>query len=142
MSQGRRITVKKLAELAGVHHNTLRFYLKKHGVYEQFSSLSDADLDILVKTFKTKKPSSGLTYVIGFLRSHGLQIQKRRVRLALQHVDGLGQTLRNHAAIDRQLIKWGIVIHGIVDSYCHTAGLVVCSQKPVADIDNGAQSKY
>jgi hypothetical protein len=72
MSPGRRISFEKLAELAGVHRNTLRFYLKKHGVYERFCALSDADLDILVKTFKSTKPSSGLTYMIGFLRSHGL----------------------------------------------------------------------
>jgi hypothetical protein len=133
MAPGRRITFKRLAELAGVHRHTLWFYLKQHGVYEQFSSISDADLDILVKTFKTKKPASGLTYMIGFLRSHGLRVQKWRVQLALRRVDGLGQLLHNHEAINHQkytfprsnylwhldghhkLIKWGIVIHGIVD---------------------------
>ncbi|KAF8225256.1 hypothetical protein L208DRAFT_1307017, partial [Tricholoma matsutake] len=69
---------------------------------------------------------------------HGLRVQKRRVRVTLWHIDGLGQVLHNHVAIDHQkytvprsnylwhldghhkLIKWGIVIHGIVDSYCHT----------------------
>jgi hypothetical protein len=53
-------------------------------------------------------------------------------------VDRLGQILRTHNTIDRQkysvphsnymwhldghhkLIKWGVVIHGIVDGYCHT----------------------
>jgi hypothetical protein len=137
MAAGRRITFKKLAELAGVHRHTLRYYLKKHGVYKRFCSISDEDLDILVKTFKAQKPASGLSYMIGFLRSHGLRVQKRRVRLALRRVDGLGQLLRNHEAIDRQkyavprsnylwhldghhkLIKWGIVIHGIVDGFCH-----------------------
>ncbi|KAJ7584222.1 hypothetical protein C8J56DRAFT_735916, partial [Mycena floridula] len=64
-------------------------------------------------------------------------VQKKRVRASLQRVDGLGQVLRNHEAIDRQrysvphsnylwhldghhkLIKWGFVIHGIIDGYCH-----------------------
>jgi hypothetical protein len=55
MTPGRRITFKRLAELAGVHWHTLWFYLKQHGVYERFSSISDVDLDILVKTFKTQK---------------------------------------------------------------------------------------
>jgi hypothetical protein len=138
MAAGRRITFKKLAELAGVHRHALCYYLKKHGVYEHFCSISDEDLDILVKTFKAQKPASGLSYMIGFLRSHGLRVQKRRVRLALRHVDGLGQLLCNHEAIDRQkyavprsnylwhldghhkLIKWGIVIHRIVDGFCYT----------------------
>lgn len=102
MASGRRITFKKLAELAGVHRHTLQFYLKWHSVYERFCSISDADLDILVKTFKSKKPASGLTNMIGFLRSHGLRVQKRRVQLTLWHIDGLGQVLHNHAAIDHQ----------------------------------------
>jgi hypothetical protein len=142
MASGRRITLKKLAELVGVHRHTLRFYLKKYGVYERFCTISDVDLDLLIKTFKTNKPTSGLTYVIGFLRSHGLRVQRARVRRSLRRVDGLGQALRTHEAIDRgkysvphsnylwhldghhKLIRWGIVIHGIIDGYCHTVKLI------------------
>ncbi|KAJ7720595.1 hypothetical protein DFH07DRAFT_760769 [Mycena maculata] len=79
MAPGRHITLTKLADLAGVHHHTLRAYLVKHGVYQQFCSISDHDLDLLVKTFKSTKPTSGLSYVIGFLRRHSLKIQWRHV---------------------------------------------------------------
>jgi hypothetical protein len=67
MTSSRRITFKKLAELAGVHRHTLWFYLKKHGMYQWFCDILESDLDTLVKTFKAKKPGSGLTYMIGFL---------------------------------------------------------------------------
>jgi hypothetical protein len=102
MTSSRRITFKKLAELAGVHRHTLRFYLKKHGMYQQFCDISESDLDTLVKTFKAKKPGSGLTYMIGFLQAHGLRVQRRRVRIALQCIDALGSVLHNHEAIDQQ----------------------------------------
>ena len=67
MASGRQITFKKLAELAEVHCHMLHYYLKKHGVYECFCSISDEDLDILVKTFKVQKPDSGLSYMIDWL---------------------------------------------------------------------------
>jgi hypothetical protein len=138
VAPGRRITLKKLADLAGVHRHTLRAYLVKHGVYKRFCTISDQDLDLLVKTFKSAKPTSGVSYVIGFLRRHGLKIQRRRVRGSMRRIDHLGSVLRNHQAVDRQkysvphsnylwhldghhkLIRWGIVIHGIVDGYCRT----------------------
>lgn len=142
MAPGRRLTFKQIASLCDVSVNTLRFYLKKNGVYERFSNISNDDLDILVRSFKVKKPGSGLSYVIGFLRSHGVRVQKERVRLAMRRIDGLGQVLRNHRAIDRQeyvvprsnylwhldghhkLIQWGIVIHGVVDGYCCSVSFV------------------
>lgn len=138
MSTRRKISLKVLANALGMHRNTLRNYLKMYGVYSHFSDISDRDLDILIRLFKQRKPTSGLRYIIGFLKRHGLCIQKRRVRMSMQRIDGLGQILRNHAAIDRRtyqvprsnylwhtdghhkLIRWGIVIHGFVDGHCRT----------------------
>lgn len=145
----RRITFTKLAELVGVHRHTLRAYLKRYNVYHRFCQISTEDLDLLVRLYKLHKPASGLRYVVGFMRSHGLRIQRKRVRDSMRRVDGLGQVLRNHAAINRQkysvphsnylwhldghhkLIKWGFVIHGIVDGYCHTVCAVcTCPSDP------------
>ncbi|KAG1733231.1 uncharacterized protein EDB91DRAFT_1016673, partial [Suillus paluster] len=63
-----------LAAALGMHQNTLRCYLKKHNVYQRFSAISNADLDILVKTFKIHKPDSGLHYLVGFLRAHSVRV--------------------------------------------------------------------
>ncbi|KAF8837819.1 hypothetical protein BDN67DRAFT_883645, partial [Paxillus ammoniavirescens] len=65
----------KLANALGMHRNTLRHYLKLYNVYNRYSTISDADLDDLVKIFKLEKPESGLRYLIGFLRTHGVKVQ-------------------------------------------------------------------
>jgi hypothetical protein len=68
--------------------------MKLYGLSRSFIDVSDADLDALIEVFKAEKPNGGLQYLIGFLRCHGLHIQRERVRLALRRVDGLGQELR------------------------------------------------
>ncbi|KAF8516281.1 hypothetical protein JB92DRAFT_2544691, partial [Gautieria morchelliformis] len=98
-----------------------------------FTDLTDHDLDILLRLFKRHRPESGLQYVIGFLRHHGLRIQKERVRGSYGHVNPLGRALRRNKKIERRkytvprpnfvwhcdghhkLIRWAIVIHGFID---------------------------
>lgn len=138
MSPKRRITLAALARLLGIHRHTLRTYLKHYNVDYKFAALSDGDLDILVKTFRSVKPESGIRYLVGFLRRHGLRIQKTRLITSIGRVDRLGRTLRERTAIRRRkykvsrpnalwhmdghhkLIMWGIVIHGFVDGYSRT----------------------
>ncbi|KAK7053858.1 hypothetical protein R3P38DRAFT_3305267 [Favolaschia claudopus] len=112
VAPGRRITLTKLAVLAGVHRHTLRAYLIKYGVYQRFCAIFDHDFDLLVKTFKSAKPTLGVSYVIGVLRNHQA-IDRQRYSVPhsnyLWHLDG-----------HHKLIRWGIVIHGIVDGYCQT----------------------
>ena len=138
MSTRHKITLKALAEAINVHPNTLRHQLRMHDLYRRFSKISDHDLNILIHHYKKNKPNSGMRYVIGFLKHHGLRIQKTHVRMALRRMDGLGQALHNHEAINQhiytvprsnylwhtdghyKLIKWGVVIHGFVDGHCRT----------------------
>ncbi|KAF8871939.1 hypothetical protein CPB84DRAFT_1691791, partial [Gymnopilus junonius] len=84
-----------LASLLGVHRNTLRTYMKRKNVMKQYSDLSNEDLDILLCTFKEKKPDSGLRYVVRFLHKHGLCVKQRRVVSSLKQIDGLGRTLQD-----------------------------------------------
>lgn len=138
VSTHRKLNLQTIADALGMHRNTLRNYLRIHGVYPKFSEISDHDLDILTRHFKRLKPNSGLRYLISFLKTHGLKVQRERVRKSLRRVDGLGQRLRTHATINRwdyfvprpnslwhidghhKLIRWGIVIHGMVDGYDRT----------------------
>ena len=124
-----------LSNILGVHRHTLRRHLQLHGIYQRFSDISDHDIDTLIRHFKMERPKSGLRYAIGFLTKNGIRVQKRRIKASLQRMDTLGQVLRNHASIDRReykvprpnalwhmdghhkLIRWGIVIHGVVDGY-------------------------
>ncbi|KZT30298.1 hypothetical protein NEOLEDRAFT_1030687, partial [Neolentinus lepideus HHB14362 ss-1] len=64
-----------LSELLGMHRNVVSKQLRLHGVYQRFSDISDNDIDRLVQLYKKHRPSSGLRYVIGFFKSHGLRVQ-------------------------------------------------------------------
>jgi len=140
MDSKRNISISKLAKSVGVHRNTLRYYLKFHNVDTKFSSVSNEDLDWLVKTFRHTNPDSGIRYLVGFLRRHGLKIQKERVRASIKRVDQLGQTIRHQRTVKarrnryyvarpnalwhidghHKMILWGIVIHGCIDGYSRT----------------------
>ena len=137
----RRITMNALAKALAIHRNTLRKKLGYLRICRKFDAISDEHLDMIVQAYKVHKPKSGLRYITGFLRSAGLRIQRERICLSLQRVDGLGQTLRRQKTIQRRkycvprsnalwhcdghhkLIWWGIVIHGFVDGrdrlVCH-----------------------
>jgi hypothetical protein len=135
MSAKRNLHITKLADAIGLSRHTLRSRLREAGIELKFAALSDADLDLLVRTYRHVKPNSGIRYLIGFLRSHGLRVQKARIRRSILRVDGIGRVLRQRTAIRRRkykvarpnalwhvdghhkLILWGIVIHGIVDGY-------------------------
>jgi DNA-binding transcriptional MerR regulator len=138
MSAQRRISISKLARALGVHRHTVRHYLKEANINTQFSTLSPGELDTLVRHFQESKPDSGIRYVIGSLRDNGLRIQRSRVIDSVHRVDPVGTALREHTTIHRRqytvsrpnalwhidghhkLIRWGIVIHGIIDGYCRT----------------------
>lgn len=75
---------------------------------------------------------------MGHLRRLEHNIQHRRVQDSIHRVDPLGPVLRNHKTTRRgkykvarpnalwhidghhKMIRWGIVIHGIVDGYSRT----------------------
>lgn len=144
MSSKRHITIATLARTLGIHRHTLSKQMKLHGLSKRFDDLSDEELDGLTRSFKAKKPNSGLRYLIGHLRTKGVRVQKRRVMWSLRRVDGLGQVLRRRVAIRRRkysvprpnylwhcdghhkLIWWGIVIHGFIDGYCRTVRTHFC----------------
>ncbi|KAJ7024500.1 hypothetical protein C8F04DRAFT_883347, partial [Mycena alexandri] len=122
-----------LAAALNVHRHTLRKRLRELGLEKRFSGIDDGELDLITRQYKAKKPTSGLRYLRGHFRRHGLRIQRERARNSLKRVDALGQALRTHLAIRRRryrvprpnylwhcdghhkLIWWGIVIHGFVD---------------------------
>ena len=126
-----------LASLLSVHHNTLQYKLHEMGLHKHFSTLTDDELDHIIKFYKHLRPTSGVRYTTGFLQRHGLQIQREHIRKSLQCVDKLGQALRQHDAIMcctyisqmsnaiwhldglHKLIQYGLVIHGTVDGHDH-----------------------
>lgn len=147
LSNSRQIKLRELADVLGVHRNTLRLYMKCHGVERKYSELTNADLDGLVNEFKKRRPDSGIRYIIGFLRRHGIRVQHSRVVQSLRRVDRLGQVLRDrrikrrrkyyvkrpnalwHMDGHHKLIRWGIVIHGLIDGFCRTVMIYLACLK-------------
>jgi hypothetical protein len=141
LESNRQINYRELANAIGVHRNTLTSYLKANNLQRRYSTISNDDLDNLVRMFKVRRPESGFRYLVGYLRNRGLKIQRRRVLGALRRIDVLGQRLRDRKAIRRRkyyvrrpnalwhvdghhkLIRWGIVIHAFIDGYCRTASI-------------------
>ncbi|KAG1789770.1 uncharacterized protein HD556DRAFT_1243428, partial [Suillus plorans] len=124
-----------LAQLLRVSRTTLWKFVRQHGLQQCFTTISDADLDQLVKVFKERKPESGFRYLVGFLRHQGVQVQQHRVWQSLRRVDRLGQRLRERRVTRRRkyrvarpnalwhvdghhkLIRWCFVVHGFIDGY-------------------------
>ena len=82
VSSKHRILMKTLATLLGIHRNTLHYKLCALGLNKQFSSLTDDELDHIIKIYKKLRPNSGLQYTAGFLNRHGLQLQRERIRMS------------------------------------------------------------
>lgn len=143
MKPGRHIKKTKLSRSMRMTRGTLRQYLNKYGIDHGFSTISDSDLDDLVRRFRRAKPDSGTRYLVGRLRVQGLRVQKRRVKASIDRIDPLGQVLRRREPTRRsrykvsrpnalwhldghhKLIRWGIVIHGIIDGFCRTVSRVI-----------------
>jgi hypothetical protein len=112
--------------------------MKKYGIIRSFSNISDAELDRTVQKYKELRPSSGIRFLMGHLRSASVRVQRKRVQGSLKRVDGIGSHLRKRKAVKRReysvpgpnelwhidghhkLIRWGIVVHGMIDGYDRT----------------------
>jgi hypothetical protein len=134
----RNITIKRLAKALNVNRSTLYSYMDAFGVSRNFAELSENDMEDLMRTFRKHRPQSGLKYAVAYVRSKGLRVQRRRIRRAVNRVDRIGHVLRRHETIQRReyknprpnalwhmdgyhkLIRWGFVLHGIVDGFCRT----------------------
>ncbi|THU86757.1 hypothetical protein K435DRAFT_867943 [Dendrothele bispora CBS 962.96] len=67
-----------MARVLGIHRNTLATYLKDYDITShQYSNISDADLDQIIRDFRMEHPQSGIRYLKGHLRKeHSLRIQR------------------------------------------------------------------
>ena len=67
VSVKRHLTWTELAKVLRIHCNTLRYKLKNLGLHQQFSNLTDLDLDQLLQLYKQLQPESCLQYTTSFL---------------------------------------------------------------------------
>ena len=95
-----------IARMLGMSPRTLNRRRQEFGMplgqQHNFSSLSDADLDNIVRSILSVTLQSGVGLVRGALRSRGLRIQRRRVIEALQRLDPVMSVLRQSRRIIRR----------------------------------------
>ncbi|KAG9089884.1 hypothetical protein FS749_000974 [Ceratobasidium sp. UAMH 11750] len=135
LSPGRTINISLLAKALGVSRPTIYSNMRQYGITRAYSKLSDRELDAVVANYKELRPASGLRFMMAYLRTSSLRVQRSRVHQSLKRVDGVGSKLRKRKAVKRReysvpgpnclwhldghhkLIRWGIVVHGMIDGY-------------------------
>ncbi len=137
-ASNRRINQSGLARKLKMSRHTVRKNRILYGIKNEYSKITDYELDHLIQQYKGPKPKNGWRYVSGFLSSRGFKVQSTRIQKSLKRVDRLGVALRVRRGVERKvystkrpnalwhcdghhkLIRWGIVIHGFIDGYCRT----------------------
>ena len=96
----------EIARNLGVSESTIRrrrrSFVSANADVESHSTISDNDLDLLVRGILQITPRIGYRLVQGALRSRGLRIQRRRVLESLQRVDPVTVTMRASRSIVRR----------------------------------------
>lgn len=96
-----------IGRILGISERTLR--RRRHefglpvGVGEDFSDVSNGDLDEYVREILEVTPSAGRRLVEGGLRQRGLRIQRYRIQESIQRVDPIVTSLRAAQQIIRRV---------------------------------------
>lgn len=127
-----------IARCLGISERTLRRWRYEFGLIssDNYTNLSSECLDDHVRDVLQTTPRIGLSLVRGALQSRGLNVQRERVREAINRVDPLSRTIRHTQFITRRtynvrspnslwhidgnhkLIQpYRVVIHGAIDGY-------------------------
>nr|XP_054592651.1 uncharacterized protein LOC107395925 isoform X1 [Nothobranchius furzeri] len=108
------LPLEHLAQLYGVSRRTLNRRMKEHGlsVHGCYSKISDDELDVLVRSIKSRMPHAGFRLMKGELLARGHRVQWHRVQAVMHRVDGAGILAR--------MIQLGFVARR---SYCVPAPL-------------------
>lgn len=138
LASDRMISITELARILNLSRSTVYRYMRIFRINRSYAGITDAQLDHILHLYRQHRPTSGLQYIMGFVRRCGLRIQRIRVIESMKRVDGPGRAIRRCVKIKRRyykvprpnalwhcdghhkLIKWGFVIHGFIDGYCRT----------------------
>ncbi|XP_055351690.1 uncharacterized protein LOC129597992 [Paramacrobiotus metropolitanus] len=128
-------TVNDIAKLYGVSKRTVTYRLADAGLNRKYSELSDVDLDRVIVDILNSFPNVGYRYINGQLKSGGLTVQRTRILASMRRLDPYGIANRFFHFVPRRiysnagpnalwhidgnhkLVRWGFVIHGIIDGY-------------------------
>ena len=140
-----------IANILEVSPKTLSRRLQEWGL-SKYTSISDAELEAVVRDIKAKHPNDGEVMMQAHLLSCGIYVKRAQLRQAIHHVDPLNVALRRLKTVQRRqymvkgpnaiwhidghhkLIRWRMVIHGGVDRYSRMIVFLKCSPNNFATI--------
>lgn len=97
-------SVPQIPDMVGVSVRTIRRRMTEFGlsIRAQYSTISDTELDRIVREVQTQFPMCGNRQMQGHLFSRGYRIQQSRVREAQRRVDPDGSIIRRLHVINRR----------------------------------------
>ena len=135
---------KTIASCLGVCERTIYRRRVQFGLSDNYTDMTDEDLDEHIKNILELTPYSGEVYVRGSIKAKGINVQRSRVRESLRRLDGVGRAVRRRYAICRRtynvaapnhlwhidsnhkLISWRFVIHGCIDGFSRSIIYLKC----------------
>ena len=139
----------EIADLLGVSISTLNRHRSSLGLGSdatpRFTTISDVELDVLLRDIVRQLPFSGIRMVQGEMESRGIHVQRERVRASLHRVDSLNIRARLRHVFERRqyrvpgpnslwhidgnhkLIRWKFVVHGGIDGFSRLCVYLACA---------------
>ena len=91
-----------IAKLLGVSRTTLYHKCKNSGISFRKSSLSDMEIDNIVRNVKQSMPHAGERMIIGHFKDIGIYVARQRIRESIHRLDPLNTALRWNSKIQRR----------------------------------------
>ncbi|CAB4379907.1 unnamed protein product [Rhizophagus irregularis] len=144
----------QIANLLGISISTLNRRKNELNISDEitrYSTISDNELDIIMRRIKHEQPYAGESIIFGLLISLGYKIQRQRIRESIHRVDPIGPAVRWSNFVERQpysvagpnslwhndgthsLIKWKFVVHAFIDGYSRAVTGIRCSTNNKAE---------
>jgi hypothetical protein len=144
---------QRIGRLLGVSRWTIYRRVQEYGLYHvsAFSDLSDAEIDEKIRGYINRHGrTTGEVFLMGYLRSLGIHVPRRRLRASITRIDPANVALRWGAAVYRRcyqvpwanslwhldghhsLIRWSLVIHGCIDGFSRRIIFLHCSANNLA----------
>lgn len=93
----------QLSEMLGMSARTIQRRMAEYGLSSNnYSDLSEEELDRMVTEIKEQFPRAGYRQVLAILKSHGVFVREHELRDSVQRYDPLGTSLRWFATIERR----------------------------------------
>ena len=99
-----RFTVPQIATMMGISVSTVRRRMSDIGIHirDYYSTITDSELDQLVRSVQLQYPMCGNQQMQGHLINKGYRIQQARLRDSQRRIDPVGTALRRLNIINRR----------------------------------------